>query len=522
MDDWDPAFVDAVAASHRVILFDNAGVSSSSGEVPLTLGAAADDAVAFAKSLGIDKACVLGWSMGGLIAQEIVIRHSDFARQAIVIGAVPPGPTSVPTQPLFSTTARKPAYEFEDQVTLFFTQSEASRQAARRSLDRMAARTIDREPPVSVAAYTNQTAAIRSFHEDLDALAKIEATDVPILVLNGNQDIANPVENWYALGAKARSAEIHVFADAAHGSHHQFPERAAEEINSFIRAHQGRTSDAVGKGDAPERQPFDIAWRTIDGLKIRYASSGTGGEKVVLFSPWPESIFAFAPVWRGLTNHFEVLAVDLPGFGGSEARDDLYAPQKMGEFIVKVIEAFGLTSVHAVGLDVGSPSLLFATSAKPELFRSLIVGAGASTYPLVVEGNLKSLIEAEKPPSLNAVEFVGRFLGAIHGYAVPGFVRDDYIASYEGDRMTRSAALVRAYPKDLAALTPRLASIEVPVAIVVGRNDPYGLARDAALLRDRLPHARLDVLEANHCFWEERSPEFEAIVTQWVSGGFRR
>ena len=105
---------------------------------------------------------------------------------------------------------------------------------------------------------------------------------------------------------------------------------------------------------------------------------------------------------------------------------------------------------------------------------------------------------------------------------MPRFVRDDYLASYEGDRLTRSAALVRAYPKDLAALAPHLASIKVPVAIVVGRNDPYGLARDAALLRERLPHARLDVLEAGHCVWEERAPEFESIVTQWVSGGFQR
>jgi pimeloyl-ACP methyl ester carboxylesterase len=131
------------------------------------------------------------------------------------------------------------------------------------------------------------------------------------------------------------------------------------------------------------------------------------------------------------------------------------------------------------------------------------------------------MIEAEALPLLNAVDVVGRFLGSIRGYSVPHFVRDDYLASYEGDRLTRSAALVRAYPKDLAALAPHLASIEVPVAIVVGRNDPYGLARDAALLRERLPHARLDVLEAGHCVWEERAPEFESIVTQWVSGGYR-
>ena len=271
-----------------------------------------------------------------------------------------------------------------------------------------------------------------------------------------------------------------------------------------------------------ERQPFDVAWRTIDGLKIRCATGGTGSEKVVLLSPWPESIFAFAPVWSGLTRRFEVLAIDLPGFGQSEARPDLFSPQKMGEFIAKAIEAFAVTSVHAVGLDVGAPSLLFSALARPELFQSLVVGAGAVTYPLVVEGVLKSMIEAEALPPLNASEVIGGFLGSIRGYAVPGFVRDDYLASYEGDRLTRSAALVRAYPKELASLATRLASITLPTAIVVGRNDPYGLARDAELLRERLPRARLDVLEAGHCFWEERAPEFESIVTQWVGGGFER
>jgi len=277
----------------------------------------------------------------------------------------------------------------------------------------------------------------------------------------------------------------------------------------------------VTKEILQERQPFDVAWRTIDGLKIRYATDGKGDEKIVLFSPWPESILAFTPVWRGLTAQFEVLAIDLPGFGQSQARDDLFAPQSMGEFIAKALDAFGLTSVHAVGLDIGSPSVLFAALVRPELFRSLIVGAGASTYPLIAEGVLKSMIEAEALPQLNAVDVVSGFLGSIRGYAVPRFVRDDYLASYDGDRLTRSAALVRAYPKDLAALAPRLASIEVPVAIVVGRNDPYGLARDAAVLRERLRHARLDVLEAGHCVWEERAPEFESIVTQWVRGGFR-
>jgi pimeloyl-ACP methyl ester carboxylesterase len=277
----------------------------------------------------------------------------------------------------------------------------------------------------------------------------------------------------------------------------------------------------VNKATVLERQPFEVEWQTVDGLKIRYAVSRSGGERVVLLSPWPESIFAFAPIWGGLAKQFEVLAIDLPGFGRSEGRDDLFAPQQMGTFITKAIDVFGLTSIHAVGPDVGTPSLLFAALARPELFGSLIVGAGAATYPVGVEGSLKAMIEAEAVPPLNANEVIGHFVDSIRGYTVPSFVREDYLASYEGDRLTRSAALVRAYPKDLATLAPHLASIRVPVAIVVGRNDPYGLARDAELLRERLPHARLDVLEAGHCVWEERAPEFESIVTQWVRGGFR-
>src|SRR5712675_694353 len=280
-------------------------------------------------------------------------------------------------------------------------------------------------------------------------------------------------------------------------------------------------SSVADKGTIQEQPPFDVAWQTIDGLKVRYAAGGSGGERIVLFSPWPESIFAFTPVWGDLVRQFQVLAIDLPGFGRSQGRDDLFTPQTMGDFIVKAIDAFGLTSIHAVGLDVGAPSVLFASLSRPDLFRSLIVGAGAATYPLSVEGTLKWMIEADPLPSLNAREVVEGFLGSFHGYSAPQFVREDYLASYEGDRLTRSAALVRAYPKDLAALAPRLASIEMPVAIVVGRNDPYGLARDAALLRERLPHARLDVLEAGHSVWEERAPEFESIVTQWMSGGFK-
>src|SRR5262249_49490989 len=105
----------------------------------------------------------------------------------------------------------------------------------------------------------------------------------------------------------------------------------------------------------------------------------------------------------------------------------------MGDFIAKAIETFGLSRVHAVGPDAGTPLLLFAAQAHPELFRSLVLGSGAATYPLVVEGNLKSIVEAETLPPINAAELIGRFVDAIRGYAVPDYVRQDYLASNRGD-----------------------------------------------------------------------------------------
>lgn len=105
----------------------------------------------------------------------------------------------------------------------------------------------------------------------------------------------------------------------------------------------------------------DLAARTIaahGGLDER----ATSGERIVLLSPWPESIFAFAPVWDGLMRQFQLLAIDLPGFGRSEGRDDLFTPQTMGDFIVNAIDAFGVRSAHAIGLDVGTPSLLAVRS----------------------------------------------------------------------------------------------------------------------------------------------------------------
>ena len=146
--------------------------------------------------------------------------------------------------------------------------------------------------------------------------------------------------------------------------------------------------------DVQERRPFEVRWRTIDGLRIRYATNGTRGEKIVLFSPWPESILAFAPIWSTLARSARLFAVDLPGFGGSERRDDLLSPRAMAAFLVELIEELGLDKPHLIGPDIGTSATLFVAGARPDLVSSVIVGSGAAAVPIQLGGALEQWVLA--------------------------------------------------------------------------------------------------------------------------------
>ena len=268
---------------------------------------------------------------------------------------------------------------------------------------------------------------------------------------------------------------------------------------------------------------------TVDGLRIRYArgpeagpgGAGTAGaETVLLLSPWPESLFAFWPMWPRLAQQFSLIAVDLPGFGQSQGRPDLMSPRAMGEFVTRLVAELAPGPVHAVGPDVGTGALLSAAAAHPESFKSLVVGAGAATYPLRVDGVLKDIIDA---PSLDPfrqidpADVVHQVASAIRNYAMPDFVLNDYLASYAGARYIESVPYVRSYPADLEALAPLLPDLRTPVQIIVGRDDPYGLADDAEVLNRELPDSRLDVLNTGHCAWEEEPGRYASITADWIT-----
>jgi pimeloyl-ACP methyl ester carboxylesterase len=264
----------------------------------------------------------------------------------------------------------------------------------------------------------------------------------------------------------------------------------------------------------------------VDGLSVRYASSTVpGAPAIVLFSPWPESIFAYARLWPLLNDRFSLVAVDLPGFGQSQADPDLMSPRAMGDFVLRLLDRLSLEQPHAVGPDVGTAALLFAAAHAPGAFRSITVGGGAATFPLHIDGILKEIVDApgtEVFREVDPAQVVYTVVGSIANYDVPPAVVEDYLQSYAGQRYADSTAYVLNYPADLEALSPLLPTLSTPVQIIVGRQDPYGLTQDAELLRRRLMHARLDVLEGGHNVWEEDPHAYAAVLAKWVAGSYLR
>ena len=125
--------------------------------------------------------------------------------------------------------------------------------------------------------------------------------------------------------------------------------------------------------NSPKSGLLSIA--TIDGLRIRFARSGQNeGVPVLLTSPWPESLYAFRDLQSAVGRAHPILAVDLPGFGHSESRGDVLSPEAMADFVIRVAAHFGITRMHAVGPDVGTPTLLFAAAKQPSLFEKWPVG----------------------------------------------------------------------------------------------------------------------------------------------------
>ena len=269
--------------------------------------------------------------------------------------------------------------------------------------------------------------------------------------------------------------------------------------------------------------PIRTQFRTIDGLSIRFAESEDRNDHALLLSPWPESLYAFEPIWSRLAEHTHLVAIDLPGFGHSERRNALMSPRAMGEFLIRVADTFGLESPHVVGPDVGTGASLFAAALYPGRLRSLVVGSGGSAFPLQLGGVLKEWVEApdlEPYRRIDGRQIVTAAIGTLERYTLTEAAREDYLSSYEGDRFAESMRYVRTYPTELPVLRDLLPTIRTPVQLIAGRRDPVVPPVNAEFLHERLPKSKLDIIDAGHFIWEDAADTYAALVTSWWAGGY--
>jgi pimeloyl-ACP methyl ester carboxylesterase len=262
-------------------------------------------------------------------------------------------------------------------------------------------------------------------------------------------------------------------------------------------------------------------FRTVDGVRIRYAEQDGPSERAVLLTcPWPESIYAFERIWSSLAEHARLFAVDLPGFGASEARDDLFSPRAMGDFLARLIADAELGTPHLVGPDVGTSAALFAAASHPERIASVIVGTGAAATPLQLGEPLLSWVvdpDLDKYRRMDPRAIVGAAADTIAG-GVPDGVRADYLDCYDGDRFVESMRYVRRYPEELPELAELLPQIATPVTIIDGRNDPVVPLANAEFLDARLPNSRVVVIDGGHFIWEEAPAEYASAVLDAIAG----
>jgi pimeloyl-ACP methyl ester carboxylesterase len=264
----------------------------------------------------------------------------------------------------------------------------------------------------------------------------------------------------------------------------------------------------------------EVSFQTVDGVRVRYADSGDShGPAVLLTSPWPESVYAFAPMWASLSEHARLFAVDLPGFGASDRRDDLLAPRAMGEFLSQLIAESDLGTPHIVAPDVGTSAALFAAAAHPEQIESVIVGTGAAAVPLELGEPLASWVldpDLDKYRRMDPHAIVGAAVDTIAG-GVPDDIRADYLACYAGDRFAESMHYARRYPEELPELAELLPHIATPVTIITGRQDRVVPLANAEFLDQRLPVSRLEIIDAGHFVWEEAPTEYGRIILDSIT-----
>src|SRR6266852_5564445 len=240
LDNWDPAVLDGLAKEREVIIFNNAGVASSTGEVPGTFAGMAKNAEAFVDALGLKQIDLLGFSLGGMVAQQITLDRPELIRKLILVGTAPrgfdagdgPGHITPETAAIFAVTYDPPENLW---LKVFFTDSEKSQAAGREFLKRYLSRTENRDAPINDKVAPAQIAAIGEWGSHPgERFAYLKNIKQPTLVVSGNHDVIVYTLNSLYLVQNMPNAKLILYPDANHGSWYEYHEDFVFETNRFL------------------------------------------------------------------------------------------------------------------------------------------------------------------------------------------------------------------------------------------------------------------------------------------------
>ena len=238
LDNWDPAVTDPIAANREVILFDNAGIGRSSGTVPKNIAGMTDHVFAFLDALGITRCDVLGYSLGGMIAQQMAQSRPSMVRRMVLAGTAPRGGEDVmhlekPSLARYLGDPKLQGYRVLQRI--FFAPSESSQAAGAAFIGRLLLRKEDRDPPSGPEVAAAQIAAFREWEQfSGERFAELKTIGQPTLVFNGVRDEMIPVSNSYWLSANLPNAVLLTYPDSGHGSLFQFAEFFTRQAAAFL------------------------------------------------------------------------------------------------------------------------------------------------------------------------------------------------------------------------------------------------------------------------------------------------
>ncbi|MGM0836721.1 MAG: alpha/beta fold hydrolase [Bacillota bacterium] len=235
MDDWDPAVVNGLAEHRTLILFDNVGVGNSEGVAANSIPGMADYAIAFIEALGLKKIDLLGFSMGGFVAQTVTITRPDLVRRLVLAGTGPGAGEGIQgIQAEVFQVALKPVNVDEDFLYLFFEPTETSQIKGKEYLKRLQKRHKDRSPLVKQESFMAQAQALQKTSGEDSLFPRLADIKQTVLVMNGDNDIMAPTINSYIMSQKIENAQLIIYPDSGHGFLFQYPKMFAEHVTTFL------------------------------------------------------------------------------------------------------------------------------------------------------------------------------------------------------------------------------------------------------------------------------------------------